>query len=65
MDYYEPTFHIYLNNNCIRANLSISEFEKEYRWMNEFLQLTNLKDSAILDFVQCDPPTRVLLEGSY
>ena len=65
MDYYEPTYHIYLNNNCIRSNLSIAEFEKEYHWMHEFLQLTNLEEDAILDYVRCDPPSCVLLEGSY
>ncbi len=65
MDYYETTYHIYLNNNCIRSNLSKAEFKKEITWMTNFLELTKLKKTAKLDYVQCEPPSRLMLEGSY
>ena len=65
MFYYEPTYHIYLNNECIRCNLSTAEFKEEMSWMTRFLELTNLGNNAILDYVQCDPPPRLLADGSY
>ena len=65
MHYYEPTYHIYLNNTCIKSNLNDQEFHKEMAWINNFLQLTKLDKAAKVEYVRCDPPSRVMLEGSY
>ena len=52
----EETYHIYLNNACIKANLKRNEFEKEMCWLKSFLDLTNLTSSATIEYVVCDAP---------
>ena len=53
---YGNTYHIYLNNTCIKCNLGESEFKNEMTCLNTFLELTNLTESAKLEYVVCDPP---------
>jgi len=65
MDRYEPSYHIYLNDTCIKANLNPAEFEKEMSRIKGFLELTNLENIANIDYVRCEPPSRLMLEGSY
>ena len=61
----EDLYHIYLNDQCVRHCLSIDEFKKEMQYIEAFLQLTHLDNSARLEYVQCDPPASALIDGSY
>jgi len=47
-------YHIYVNDTCIKANLSEEEFDNEYKHMSAFLELTNLTEQARLEFERCE-----------
>jgi len=57
------TYHIYVNNTCVRACLGEDEFKREWQYLKAFLELTNHRDDAILEFVECEAPN--YLEASY
>ena len=59
----DTLYHIYVNDTCVSAALTETEFEKEIAYIQGFLELTNLGKGARLDYVQCDPPTYT--EASY
>ena len=49
----EDFYHIYVNQTCVKANLSEEEFNTEYKHLLAFLELTNLKDQAKLEYERC------------
>lgn len=53
----DTIYHIYVNNNCIRSCLAEAEFKREMTHLKAFLELTQLDNSATLDYVKCDAPT--------
>lgn len=59
----ETLYHIYVNDQCFKACLEESEFKKEMAHLKGFLELTNLTNSATIDYVQCEPP--VYTEASF
>lgn len=61
----EQLYHIYVNGQCVRHNLETEEFHKEMQYITAFLELTHLENSAKIEYVQCDPPSTMLLDGSY
>ena len=62
---YESLYHIYVNDKCVKHNLQESEFRKEIQFIRAFLELTDLDNDAIVDYVRCDPPQESLVDGSY
>lgn len=50
------TYHIYINNTCVRACLEEDEFKKEWQYLTAFLELTNQSKDAKLEFVECEVP---------
>lgn len=52
-------YHIYINGECIKANLEEDEFNSEMSYIKGFLELTNLEKQAKLEFERCDPPSYV------
>ncbi len=61
----ESLYHIYVNNKCVKAALNESEFKREMQYIQAFLELTHLDNSAKLEYVKCDPPELSLADGSY
>ncbi len=47
------------------ACLDKKAFAKEMSLIKAYLELTNQYNTAILDYVQCDPPSRNMIDGSY
>ena len=63
MNYHEALYHIYVNEVCVHAALTEDEFKREYSYIEAFLGLTGLDNSATIDYVKCDAPS--YLEASY
>lgn len=61
----EKLYHIYVNNQCVRHNLDTEQFHREMQYIKAFLELTHLEDDAKIEYVQCDPPSTLLIDGSY
>lgn len=61
----EARYHIYVNKVCVRNNLLEDEFKREIKHIRGFLELTNLDKSAKVEYIQCDPPSLALQDGSY
>ena len=59
----DTLYHIYVNDTCVSAALTETEFKREMIHLQGFLELTNLDKSAKLEYVQCEPPTYT--EASY
>ena len=47
------------------ACLDEKTFTKEIGGIKAYLELTDQYNTAILDYVQCDPPSRIMIDGSY
>ena len=60
----DTLYHIYVNDKCVKACLEESEFKREMRHIQAFLELTHLDKSAKLDYVECDVPLE-MLDASY
>jgi hypothetical protein len=52
-----------MNNTCIRACLTESEFKKEMVGIKTFLELTNHNKDATIEYVECEAPT--YMEASF
>ena len=61
----DTLYHIYINNKCVANNLIETEFKKQYQHIQAYLELTNQIKSANIEYVQCDPPSLLLADGSY
>jgi len=59
----DTIYHIYMNNTCIRACLTESEFKKEMVGIKTFLELTNHNKDATIEYVECEAPT--YMEASF
>ena len=57
------TYHIYINNTCIRACLEEDEFKREWQYLTAFLELTNQSKDATIEYVECEAP--VYTDASY
>lgn len=62
--YNQLCYHIYVNDRCYKANLHEEDFEKELNHLHTFLELTNLQDSARIEYEECDVP-KEFTEASY
>jgi len=51
-----PCYHIYVNGKCVKANLQKEDFDREMRQLNCFLDLTNLKAAAKIEYEVCAVP---------
>ena len=56
-------YHIYMNDTCVRACLAEDEFKRQWQYFTAFIELTNHKDDARLEFVECEAPN--YLEASF
>lgn len=62
----ESMFHIYVNNRLVANNLIEEEFKREMKHIQGFLELTNLDNSAKIEYVECVPtPLKDFEECSY
>jgi len=61
----DTLYHIYVNNICVKNNLEEVDFKREMKHIEAFLELTNLDKSAKVDYVRCEPPNKLLVDGSY
>lgn len=52
----DTSYHIYVNDVCVKNNLDEENFRKEMSYLKGFLELTNLDKTAKLEYVQCEPP---------
>ena len=59
----ETMYHIYVNDRPVKVAVPEEEFQKEYQYIEAFLELTNLTDAATIDYVRCEPPAYA--EASY
>lgn len=53
----ESIFHIYVNKECIKANLHKEEFDKEMQILHSFLELTNMESAATIEYEECEVAT--------
>jgi len=51
-----PCYHIYVNGKCVKANLPKEDFDKEMHQLDYFLDLTNLRSSATIEYEECAAP---------
>ena len=56
-------YHIYVNNQPVHVNLDEDDFKKQYSYLVGFLELTNLKKDATIEYEECE--TILGLESSY
>jgi len=61
----DTLYHIYVNDTCVHTSLTEDEFKIQMAHLKGFLELTNLEKSAKVDYVQCEPPSNLLMDGSY
>ena len=49
----ESIFHVYVNGECIKANLNQEELTYELQYLHSFMELTGLGNNAKIEFEEC------------
>ena len=52
----ETTFHVYVNGECVKANLNQEELDKELRYLHSFVELTGHENDAKIEYEECQAP---------
>lgn len=50
-------FHVYVNGECVKANLPREDFEKEIQYLHNFAELTGHDKDATIEYEECEAPT--------
>ena len=55
----ETIFHVYVNGECVKANLKKDEFEHELQYLHAFMELTGSEEGATIEYEECSAPQYV------
>ena len=53
----ETIFHVYVNGECVKANLKKDELDKELRYLHSFVELTGHDKDATIEYEECQAPS--------
>ena len=52
----ETIFHVYVNGECVKANLNKDELDHELRYLHSFVELTGHDKDATIEYEECLAP---------
>jgi len=53
----ETIFHVYVNGECVKANLNHEELNRELRYLHNFVELTGHDKDATIEYEECAAPS--------